>query len=158
AREKLKELVADAAANAPAAQAAAALRVATDMHTGAGPDAELFRHGMSAADRHAESDPRGAAAVLDAITPGAAGPDALLTKKRERWERAGQRQRDDPEAASQLALVYEAQNELAKCEPLLAPLAQRLGTSEGARILGHIYAQQSKLDEANALLQPYLDG
>jgi hypothetical protein len=158
AREKLKGFVADAAAHAPATEAAAVLRVAVGLQSRPGPDAEVFQHGMNAAERHAESDPRGAAAVLDAITPVAKDPDALLVKKREVWERVVQRERDDPEAASQLALVYEAQNELAKCEPLLVPFARRLGTGEGARILGHIYARQNKLDEASALLQPYLEG
>jgi hypothetical protein len=157
AQEKLKGLVADAADNAPASETAAALRVAVDLQSQPGPNAELFQHAMRAAERHAESDPLGAATVLDAVEPVAADPDALLAKKRDALERAVKNEPNDPDAASRLAVVYEAQNELAKCEPLLAPLAKRLGTSEGARILGHIYAQQDKLDQANALLQPYLE-
>jgi tetratricopeptide (TPR) repeat protein len=158
ARKKLKEIVAEAAAGGSAVEANAALAVAVDMKTELGPDPELAKLGLAAVDRFIDNDPRGAGTILETITPVEKEPEKLLDKKRDIWERVVAAGPDDPDAASQLAVVYEAQNEPDKCEKVLSPVAKRLETREGARILGHIYTQQNKLDEANALLQPYLQG
>jgi hypothetical protein len=139
-------------------EANAALAVAVDMRTGIGPDPELAKLGDTAADRLIENDPRGAGTILETIAPVEKEPEKLLGKKRDVWERVVAAGPEDPDAASHLAVVYEAQSEPEKCEKLLSPLEKRLGTREGARILGHIYTQQNKLEEANALLKPYLEG
>ena len=118
----------------------------------------LAQLGAHAADRFAESDPSAAGTILETITPAAKEPEKLLDKKQEIWERASAAHADDPDIASQLAIVYEGKNQLEKCEKLLAPFVQKLGTREGARILGHIYTTQNKLEEAHSLLQPYLEG
>src|SRR5262249_41712604 len=57
----------------------------------------------------------------------------------------------------QLALVYEEQGELERCEKLLTPHTGRLKATEGARILGHILADQGKTEEAYPLLRRYVD-
>src|SRR5262249_13649970 len=72
-------------------------------------------------------------------------------------ERLNARHPDNAEVASALAVVYEKQGETARCEKLLMPHLKRLGTSEGARILGRILAQKGKFEEAHALLAPYAE-
>ncbi len=62
---------------------------------------------------------------------------------------------DDPNFASALAVDYEKAGAKDKCEKLLAPLADKLGTTEGARILGEIYASRGDFDRAYKLLDPY---
>src|SRR5262249_54990545 len=57
--------------------------------------------------------------------------------------------------ACALAVFYEGQGDLAKCETLLMPHASRLGDGEGARILGHLLAAQGKFGQASVQLQAY---
>src|SRR5262249_20870913 len=109
-------------------------------------------------EKHAADNPRAALTLLDAVAPLAPDPQALAQVRQPLLERVVQKEPDDPEAASQLALVYEAQKHMDRCEKLLTPLRARLGTTEGARILGQIYARKGQFDDAHALLQPYMDG
>jgi len=62
---------------------------------------------------------------------------------------------NDLDVLSELAVSYEARREFDKCEKLLEPHAAKLGTREGARVLGQIYAQKDKIDQAHDLLAPY---
>jgi hypothetical protein len=43
-----------------------------------------------------------------------------------------------------------------RCRSLLEPLADKLGESEGARILGEIYAREGKVEESFKLLNQYV--
>ncbi|MCE9546209.1 MAG: hypothetical protein K8T25_11900 [Planctomycetia bacterium] len=54
-----------------------------------------------------------------------------------------------------LSVIYEAQNKPAQCRKMLEPLAARLGTTEGARVLGQIYARENEPDKSHELLMPY---
>src|SRR5262249_47399404 len=97
----------------------------------------------------------GALEILDAVAPLAIDTGRLTKSRRQVLERLVAQHPYDHGLASRLALVYEEQGELARCEALLRPRASHLGNTEGARILGHLYATQGKYDEAYALLEPY---
>lgn len=120
--------------------------------------ANLFDRGLELVKKNVAQDPRGALALLDTIEPMAPKPDQLSPVRGKLLEQIVAREPNNPEPASRLAVVYESQDELAKCEPILAPHAQRLGTLEGGRILGQIYARQGKFEEAHVLLCPYTEG
>jgi tetratricopeptide (TPR) repeat protein len=64
---------------------------------------------------------------------------------------------DKTQYASDLAESLEAKGDLKRCEELLKPHAQRLGATEGARILGQIWASQGKVEEAFSVLDPYCE-
>ncbi|MHC4180410.1 MAG: tetratricopeptide repeat protein, partial [Planctomycetota bacterium] len=119
--------------------------------------ARLLEQALALVERHAEADPRGALAVLESVTPLAEDADGLTALRQPLLERIVARQPGDTEAASLLAVLYETQGELSKCEPLLTPHVHRLGDTEGARILGQIWARQGKFDESHSLLVPYCE-
>src|SRR5262249_47216856 len=56
------------------------------------------------------------------------------------------------------AVIYEKDKRWADCTKLLTPHRAKLGTTEGARILGQSLARDGKLEEAHALLGPYVEG
>jgi hypothetical protein len=118
----------------------------------------LFERGMDYAKQHTEDQPKGALAVLDVIAPLAPDAEACNAQRRALLERLVAQSPDDPDLASRLAVLYELQGDMAKCESLLAAHANRLGILEGARILGRIYAAQGKHEPAYALLKPYTEG
>src|SRR5262249_9811839 len=63
---------------------------------------------------------------------------------------------DNLDNVVRLALAHEGRKELGRCEKLLAPLAGKLGDTEGARILGGIWLRKpGKLDDAERLLTAY---
>ena len=99
----------------------------------------------------------GAVLVLDAIAPIAPDKQALLVRQQMLLEKVVAAEPGDVDTAVKLAVVYEGQGQPTKCEKLLAPNREKLGLGEGARVLGLVYAQQGKLDDAYALLAPYTE-
>jgi hypothetical protein len=67
------------------------------------------------------------------------------------------RDANDVAAVSRLAAICEADGDMERCQQLLAPLEDRLGDTEGARILGQIYAGQGNFEKSHALLGPYTE-
>src|SRR5262249_6989308 len=63
----------------------------------------------------------------------------------------------DLDAVSGLAVVLESRRDFEGCEKLLTPHAAKLGDREGARILGQIYVNKGKFEEAYGLLAPYAE-
>ena len=116
---------------------------------------EIYGRGMALMNQHAATDPRGAVSILDAIAPLAPKGEDLHAIRRELLEKAVASAPDDSDLASQLAAVYEAQGQEARCASLLEVHRGRLGTTEGARILGLIDARQGRLQPSLALLRPY---
>lgn len=160
AQERLKELVAGPLRKATPEEAAAVLQVAVALQQRALPavrQEELVDCGMAIVDAQAASHPFGAFKVLEAIGPLVPDTQRLAKLRRQLLEQAVARNPKDPEPACALAVVYEAQGELAKCEALLMPHVSRLGDQEGARILGHLFATQGKLEQARDLLQAYTE-
>jgi tetratricopeptide (TPR) repeat protein len=58
--------------------------------------------------------------------------------------------------AVEFAGLDEVYNQCQRCEAILTPHQQNLGLSEGARILGQLYAYNGRYEGAYALLRPYV--
>src|SRR5262249_32482592 len=142
AAEKLNALLDAPAAAAPLAEVAEACRVAGELQLRplAGV-ANVAERGLELVAQRGDAHPRGALAVLAAVAPVARDANAVWAAQQQLLEPVVARQPEDAELAGRLAQAYEAQNQLAKCEALLTPHRKRLGATEGARILGRIYAQ-----------------
>jgi hypothetical protein len=117
--------------------------------------ADLYNMGMSRVNALAPADPRGAVLVLEAVAPLAPKGDDPSALARELLERVVAQAPGDVEMVSRLAVLDEAQNQFDRCTKLLEPLRERLGESEGARILGMIDARASRVEPALALLRDY---
>ena len=119
------------------------------------PAEALYRQGMGEVNQRGSTDPPGALELLEAVAPLAPPGEDLNAVRRSLLERLVAARPDDPELVSRLAAVHEAggQDELAVA--LLEPLLARLGTTEGARILGLADVRRGRVEPALALLRPY---
>jgi tetratricopeptide (TPR) repeat protein len=153
--QKLQSMMEGPAMQAPVADAAEILKVAVEMQGKPNAPGKVLERGIEISSKHADADPHGALLLLNTVAGLSKNPKDLLPTRRKLLERLVPADPQNSDLASQLAVVYESQDELDRCEKLLAPHAPRLGASEGARILGHIYASQGKFNEAHALLTPY---
>ena len=113
---------------------------------------------MRLSEKFAISNPREALGVLDTIAPLVTNTAELTARRQHLLESIVGKEAGDLEAVSQLAVIYKAQGGLDRCERLLAPNRGRLGTREGARILGQIFAKRGEHEQAVALLLPYTEG
>jgi tetratricopeptide (TPR) repeat protein len=138
-------------------EAAGVLRVAWNLRDQPNIVKDVVERGMDLANAHSDADPAGSLALLEAIEPGAGKVEDFLPAKTRLLERLHREQPNNLDWTIRLAVVYEQTNQRPRCQKLLEPLAKSLGNSEGARILGQVYQEQGKLDEALALLQPYVD-
>ncbi|MDP6357110.1 MAG: hypothetical protein QF473_18495, partial [Planctomycetota bacterium] len=105
-----------------------------------------------------KSDPSGAMQLLSIIDP--------LVVKKEEWAELRvqllhalvKREPDNPAHAASLAAVYESKGDMKKCIELLTPHKDRLGITEGARILGQHFAHEGNYEDSYKLLGPYTEG
>jgi hypothetical protein len=156
AEAKLKETVDGTVADGPLADAAAACKAAVALKRPPAV-AGLFDRAMQRAKADEAADPRGALDLLDAVAPLAPDAKAVTPTRQRLLEKVVAREPDNPEPASELAVIYEGQKRQAECEALLLPHKDRLGTREGARILGHILVSKGDFEPAHNLLQPYVE-
>ena len=142
---------------APADTAAVLRAAARLLKAGRWPkgQADLYNKGMSRVNALAPGDPRGAVIVMEAVTPLAPKGDDTTALARELLERVVAKEPGNVEMVSRLAVLDEAQNKLDRCAKLLEPLRQKLGESEGARVLGMIDARANRVEPALALLRGY---
>lgn len=99
-------------------------------------------------------EPRGAIAVMDALRPLA--EDAWMAQREPLLEALLAREPGDLEATGELAGLLWRRSQTDRCRSLLEPMADRLGATEGARVLGLLRAAEGDLAGARALLVPYL--
>jgi tetratricopeptide (TPR) repeat protein len=160
AAEQAKQKLAGFIETPPGApsEAAAVYAVAADLHReNRCPVADLFAAGTTVAARYAADNPAEALDLLEVVAPFAADPEAELAVRRDLLEKLYARSPDDPDVVSRLAAACEAKGEIARCEKLLVPMEKRLGTRNGAAILGRIYAGRGEYDRAHALLRPVVE-
>lgn len=62
------------------------------------------------------------------------------------------------ELVCQVASACEERGDMERCVKLLEPVRAKLGLTEGARILGQIYARQDRCEDSYQLLMPYAEG
>jgi hypothetical protein len=155
AREKLIHLI----DNPPdsAAEVLAVLKVAADLQSRGQLDiADLAARGTALAERHIQDAPTEALALLDVVAPFSDKPQDILAVRRKLLEQTFAKNPKDVDTATRLAAVCKAQGDLARCEAILSPLADKLGAGEGAAILGHVYASKGQHARAISLLEPYV--
>jgi hypothetical protein len=152
---RLAEYIADPPGGA--GEAAAVYEVAVELHANDRcPVPNLFDRGKALAERYKADDPAPALALLEVIAPYAPDPKAELALRRQLLERQLARAPEDLAVAGRLGAVYEQLGQREVCEKLLAPLEARLGTTDGAAVLGRVYAARGAYDKAHALLAPYV--
>lgn len=154
ARQKLQELVTEGLETTPPKEAAQVITIAVDLRI-----EDVAQPALKLAKKHAADDAEGALALLEAVSPVVYGEQTktLNAQRRELLEKMVQKKPQDLDTIIRLALAYEAEGRRTKIEKLLRPHKDKLGTGEGARLLGQIYARQNKLDDALALLLPYTE-
>ena len=125
----------------------------------------LLDRGLEVASSRAADHPRAALRVLDALEPLVSDPSvddttraSIGATRRRLLEGLVERHPEDAGLASQLAVVYEKADQPEKCEELLVPHRDRLGSGEGARVLGQIWIRAGKLQESLPLLEAYTSG
>jgi len=121
------------------------------------PAKDVTTLGWSLVTLHADKDPAGAKAVLDAIKPVETDKAKWAAAAEPLLERIVAADPGNAPAAIEYAQVLDQRRDCARCEALLAPHSAVLGKGEGARILGQIHAAKGRLDESYALLQPYTE-
>jgi hypothetical protein len=115
----------------------------------------LLAAGFAAAETHAPDDPGATFLLLEALVP-ALAPAAPVERPAAVLTTLAAALPADPRPASLLAELWERAGDSARCETLLEPHAARLGTLEGARILGQLRLGQDRLEESQRLLEPYV--
>jgi tetratricopeptide (TPR) repeat protein len=121
------------------------------------PIKDLFDRAMTLATQHEQNDPAGTLQLLEVVAPLASDPQGQLAIRRRILERLVDREPGNIALVSRLATVCEQIGDLARCEAVLTPVKDKLGSSDGAAILGRLYASQGKFDQAYALLQPFVE-
>ncbi|MEZ6190717.1 MAG: hypothetical protein R3C45_05430 [Phycisphaerales bacterium] len=158
ARDRLQQVVDTGIDSVPADEAAGVVGVLMQEH---GPEAidqaypDLRSHVLRLARKHSQGDPRGALSLIDSLR-GAHEPTEAETALRESLlVGIVASDPDDLETRSELAMIHEARGDEQKCIDLLEPYADRLGDSQGARVLGQLYAARGEIEPAYKLLKPY---
>ena len=116
-----------------------------------------FTRGLELAKAKGEAEPHQALAILELIAPLAEKREAFARERLPLLEKLAAKHADDVAIVSALAVAHEQLGNSARCEKLLLPLRERLGVSEGARVLGQIFAHQGKDEESFKLLVPYTE-
>jgi hypothetical protein len=157
AADKLNALLDLPASAAPPEEAAEAVKAAVGLSARRLDQfPRLYERGVQLAEGYAGDRPRGALLVLDALAPVAPDPAQLAEKQAAVLEKLIAAEPDNLDNVVRLALAHEARKDLDRCEKLLAPLAGKLGDTEGARALGVIWLRKpGKLDDAERLLTAY---
>ncbi len=151
----------------PCVEVGKVLRIAKKF---AGPtgEKELFKAGITWVEHHPQAAPREVLDLLNQLDElHEADRARVAATRRPLLEKLVAANPQDVELAVELALALEAEGQAgtknggedpgARIAKLLAPHREKLGTGEGARLLGQALASQGKFDESYALLGPYLD-
>jgi hypothetical protein len=155
---RLRALLEGDAARAPLGKAAEAYTEAVNVERARpGTFTDLQRRASERIDQDLEADPRGALALLDAVEETFDDRTEVEAKRLGILEKVVAREPDDIEMISELALIHENQGQRQRCKELLLPHTDRLGVTEGARILGQILAREGEITKAHALLAPYIE-
>jgi tetratricopeptide (TPR) repeat protein len=156
ARTKLDGLIASPPESL--SETADVFQVAIDMQRrGQGQVPNLFDRALELAQKNEESDPGGALAVLEVVATLDPRPADRVALHRRLLKRAVAKEPDDPALASRLAVLCESVGDRKGAEAALKRHEGRLGSLDGAAVLGRIHASQGKYGQAEKLLTAYLD-
>lgn len=158
AKQRLSSLIERATQLKPSDAASAfAAAVSYERRTHTAIRDDLVQRAIDCAAAGSGKDPRGAADVLDAVDPIATdGQHAMLAGARlPVLERLHKAEPEDLDTIVRLAAAYEQMGAIDKARGLLAPRTVLIHGTEGARVLGQIYANEGDYERAYELLRPY---
>lgn len=163
AQQRLATLIENACNKAPAEATLSLLRIGESLKLQGNPPAGLQKNAVAAANRLKDSNPAVAFEIvklveglqLDANPAQRTDPKALQALKRSVLESLVKSDPENLVALGELAVFLERDKKIAECKKLLEPKKDRLGDTEGARVLGQIYAREGNIDGAHKLLVPY---
>ena len=118
------------------------------------PDAA--KQGLALVDKFRSKDPEGALRILDLVGALATKKETIDPLRIELLTESIAANPNNTNRVVELALIYEAKERLEDCYKLLLPYQHKLGSTEGARILGQHLLSERKNDEAYELLYPYV--
>jgi hypothetical protein len=118
----------------------------------------LLERGAGAVQRFSTNNPDAALRILHQLQAlgGPAGAAALKPFEIEVLTPMVGAHPEDTNRVIELALAYEEAGRLGECVPLLTPYQDRLGSAEGARLLGRALIAERKYDQAISLLNAYV--
>jgi hypothetical protein len=158
AKERLVGWLAKPPAQAPAREKLELWRAAVRMHDAGqwpqDPEA-LAQRALELAEDSADADPQVALDFVESSWPLLAQPQQAVARVRPLLTRMQQKLAADLRLAVQLAMTYDFEQDDDACEALLLPHADKLASSEGARILGQIEARRGNVQRAYTLLSQY---
>ena len=118
--------------------------------------ADAFNHGLSLVAKFRTNDVEGALSILAETTPLGTTNDNVKPLRMDLLKESIAANPDNTNRVVELALIYEADEQLDESAKLLMPYQQRLGSTEGARILGQYLLNEGKHEDAYGLLYPYV--
>ncbi len=118
----------------------------------------VFENAWELFEVYFDKDPVNAKTLLNIISSIAPDKAVVEEKRYLLLEKLVEMEPDVPGHAIALSMILEAKGDYDRCEALLSPHASKLGKTEGARILGRIYASQNKIQASHDLLLPYTRG
>jgi tetratricopeptide (TPR) repeat protein len=118
---------------------------------------DLSERALKYVEGVSESSPSEALALLELAKRSTKDPQKIIEMQQKLLEKLVANEPENVYFASELSEIYESTGQQAKCEKLLAPHANKLGTREAAAVLGRIYGSKNRYEEAAKLLRPFVD-
>ncbi|MDB6024181.1 MAG: hypothetical protein JWM68_404 [Verrucomicrobiales bacterium] len=115
-----------------------------------------FERGSKFVDQLKATDPEEALAIFDEVATLEPKNETLPSTRIDLLKLSIAKNPNNTNRVVELALVYESRRELKECRDLLLPLKDKLGSTEGARILGQMVLNDGNHEDAYALLFPYV--
>ena len=117
---------------------------------------EFWEKGIALIEGPIGKDLKAAQDVLNTIKVYAPKPENFEEQRLKLLERQIKSDPHSVAAVTELTTILEKRGETGRCIKLLEPLASKLGTTDGARILGTFYLDQGREDEALPIIEPYV--
>lgn len=121
-------------------------------------DPGLYDRMLAKVKEQQDKDPVNALELCNQLKPLAKDAKAHEALRLELLEKAVVADPQNVVLVCQVASACEARGETERCVKLLEPVRAKLGITEGARILGQIYARQDRSEDSYQLLMPYTEG
>src|SRR6185436_2945416 len=104
------------------------------------PDA--FKRGLTLVEKFSTKDPENGLTILEDVAPLDPKSEQVAPLRLDLLKRSVAAHSDNTNRLVELALVYEAGEKMDECKKLLLPRRDKLGSTEGARILGQQLMQE----------------
>jgi len=115
-----------------------------------------FKRGLALVEKFRAKDPDGALGILQAAAALDPKSDTIKPLKIDLLKQTIAATSDNTNRVVELALIYENDQQMDECVKLLTPYRQKLGATEGARILGQHLLKAGNHEEAYGLLYPFV--